>query len=49
MGLWDKLFGKKYLSWEEYQEKMFELEEEIWQRKAALRPAKKLDLPPLKK
>lgn len=37
MGLWNKLFGKKYLSWEEYQGKMQQLEDDLWQQQVARR------------
>ena len=38
MRLWDRLFGKKYLSWEEYQEQMQTLEDQIWQHRTVKRP-----------
>lgn len=30
MKIWEKIFGKKYLDWEEYREKIQDLEEKNW-------------------
>ena len=45
MGLWEKLFGNKYMSWEEYQNRMQALEDEVWERKGLRLPRKKPILP----
>jgi hypothetical protein len=31
MKLWDKIFGKRYLDWDEYKEKINKIEEKNWQ------------------
>ncbi len=31
MGLWNKIFGKRYLDWEEYKDKINRIEEKHWQ------------------